>query len=111
MYLKGRKFLGLKFKRQVVIGPYIYDFSCFEKKLIIELDGSQHKLPEEELKDNKKQAFAEESGYKILRFNNNDLDSNLVGVLEVIRLAAQVPTSSVTKVTSSPGRRRGSAGS
>ena len=42
MYFKGRRFIGVKFKRQVVIGGYIYDFSCFEKKLIIELDGSQH---------------------------------------------------------------------
>jgi adenine-specific DNA-methyltransferase len=87
IYLKGRKFLGLKFKRQVAIGRYIYDFSCFEKKLIIELDGSQHKEPEQDSQDKLKQNFAESQGYKILRFNNNDLENNLEGVLEKIRLS------------------------
>ncbi len=89
MHLKGRKFLGLKFKRQVVFGPYVYDFSCFEKKLIIELDGSQHKLPEEEVKDKVKEDYAKNLGYKILRFNNNDIDGNIEEVLEFIRLSVQ----------------------
>jgi very-short-patch-repair endonuclease len=64
MHLKGRKFFGNKFKRQVAIGQYIYDFSCFEKKLIIELDGSQHKEAGNQTKDNLKQEFAESLGYK-----------------------------------------------
>ena len=86
MHLKGSKFYDLKFKRQVVVGPYIYDFSCFEKKLIIELDGSQHKEPEGKIKDREKQEFVEKLGYKVLRFNNSDVQNNIEGVLEVIRL-------------------------
>ena len=86
MYLKNRKFYGLKFRRQDAIGPYIYDFSCFEKRLIIELDGSQHKLPVEIAKDLEKQEYAEKTGYKILRFNNNDIQNNIEGILESIRL-------------------------
>lgn len=85
--LKNRKFLGLKFKRQVVIGQFIYDFSCFESKLIIELDGSQHKLGLNQQQDKIKEGFAKNLGYKVLRFNNNDIDGNMEGVLETIRLA------------------------
>ena len=86
MHLKGRKFFGLKFKRQVVIGQYIYDFGCFEKRLILELDGSQHMEDSVKIKDKEKQEFAERSGYKILRFSNNDVQNNIEGVLEKIRL-------------------------
>ena len=89
MHLKGRKFQGLKFKRQFVIGEYIYDFCCYEKKLIIELDGSQHKELENLSKDEEKQKFVESLAYKVMRFNNNDLENNLEGVLEVIRLAVR----------------------
>lgn len=89
MYLKGRKFFGIKFRRQVVIGEYIYDFSSFEKKLIIELDGAQHKELENGLKDKEKQEFAEKLGYKVIRFNNNDVQDNIEGVLETIRLEVQ----------------------
>ena len=89
MNLKGRKFFGIKFKRQVVIGEYVYDFSSFEKKIIIELDGSQHKEPEIQLKDKEKQEFAEKLGYKVMRFNNNEVQDNIEGVLETIRLGVQ----------------------
>ena len=41
-YIRAKRFMGLKFKRQVPIGNYIVDFLCTDKKLIIELDGSQH---------------------------------------------------------------------
>src|SRR5689334_20267388 len=86
MYLKSRKFYGLKFKRQVVIGSYIYDFECFEKKLITELDGSQHKEQVNIQKDKDKQEYAESKSYTVLRFNNNDIQNNIEGVLEAIRL-------------------------
>ncbi|MBI3232284.1 MAG: endonuclease domain-containing protein [Candidatus Doudnabacteria bacterium] len=89
MYLKASKFYNYKFKRQVVIGFFIYDFSCFEKKLIIELDGSQHMEGEVKLIDAKKEEFAKGLGYKVFRFNNNDIQNNIEGVLETIRLALQ----------------------
>ncbi len=85
MNLKAGRFFGLKFKRQQIIGKYIFDFSCFEKKLIIELDGSGHAEPEVVLSDRGKQEFAESLGYKVIRFNNNDVQNNLDGVLERIR--------------------------
>lgn len=85
MYLKDRKFLNLKFRRQFVIEPYVYDFCCFEKKLIIELDGSQHTDSEIIKKDKEKQQHAESLDYKVVRFNNSDIDVNIEGVLESIR--------------------------
>ncbi len=86
MHLKGSKFYGYKFKRQTVIGSFIYDFSCFEKKLLIELDGSQHTNDEIKHKDQAKEDFARKLGYQILRFYNYDIANNLEGVLEKIEL-------------------------
>jgi very-short-patch-repair endonuclease len=83
--LRGRKFLGFKFKKQLVIGNYIYDFGCFEKRLLIELDGGQHSENDIKDKDQIKEDFAKNQGYKIIRFWNNELDNNFEGVLETIR--------------------------
>ena len=80
-YLRAGKFKELKFKRQVLIGNYIVDFCCNEKKLIIEIDGSQHQFLE---KDKLRDQFFIKLGYKVLRFWNNDLDNNLEGVLKKI---------------------------
>lgn len=107
MHLKGRKFFGFKFKRQVVMGKYIYDFVCFEKKLIVELDGSEHLEKIVKEKDKDKENFALNLGYRIVRFWNNDIDSNPQGVLEVIyKEINSVGTSSVVlnklETTSSP---------
>lgn len=86
MYLKNRKFYGIKFKRQVVVDPYIYDFLSWEKKVIIELDGGQHSETEVKQKDKEKENYAESQGYALLRFNNNDVQNNIEGVLEAIRI-------------------------
>ena len=58
----------------MVIGDYIYDFSCNEKKIIVELDGGQHSEPEIKTKDENKQQYAIGQGYKVLRFQNIDVD-------------------------------------
>jgi len=77
-----RKQLGFKFKRQHSIGPYILDFYCPDKKLAIELDGSQHL--------NNKQYDKERNDYllvfkiKTLRFWNNEVNKNISGVLQKI---------------------------
>ncbi|HUJ03471.1 MAG TPA: DUF559 domain-containing protein, partial [Rhizomicrobium sp.] len=44
--LRNRRFAGFKFRRQQPMGPYVVDFVCFEEKLVIELDGGQHGMPE-----------------------------------------------------------------
>ena len=82
--LRNRKLNNLKFKRQVPIGPYIVDFVCNEKKLIIELDGGHHnEMPIIEY-DNKRTAFLLNEGYNVIRFWNSDIENNIDGVVEKI---------------------------
>ena len=84
-YLRGGRFLGLKFKRQVVIDDYIVDFSCNEKKVVIEVDGSQHNSSKGIAKDKIRDNHLSNAGYKVLRFWDDEIDKNIEGVLERIR--------------------------
>ncbi len=77
--------LGFKFKRQVPIGKYIADFCCHEKRLIIELDGGQHTEIGQINQDKEKESYLRKEKFKVLRFQNIDIDKNLEGVLETIR--------------------------
>ncbi|MFV2060911.1 MAG: endonuclease domain-containing protein, partial [Gammaproteobacteria bacterium] len=83
-HLRNRRLEGFKFKRQMVIEPYIVDFVCLELKLIVEADGGQH--AEQVDYDTKRTAKLESLGYRVLRFWNNEIFFNTVAVLEVIRL-------------------------
>ena len=76
---------GMKFRRQHPVGHYIADFVCLERRLIIELDGGQHSLPEELLRDRQRDAWLEKEGYTVVRFWDNEVLTNTKGVLEVIR--------------------------
>lgn len=82
VYLKNKK-LGQKFRRQHSIGPYIVDFYCREKNLIIELDGSQH--IEAKKYDEERDNYMKILGVKVLRFWNNEIDKNIEEVLIKIR--------------------------
>jgi very-short-patch-repair endonuclease len=83
--LRNRNLSNHKFRRQFPIEPYIADFACLELKLIIELDGGQH--ANQINYDDQRSLFLEQRGFKVIRFWNNDVIENPVGVLEVIRLA------------------------
>jgi very-short-patch-repair endonuclease len=74
--------LGVTFRRQHAVGNFIPDFVCIEKKLIIELDGSQH-LEQEEY-DQERTNFLESAGYKVVRFWNNDVTNNIDEVILAI---------------------------
>lgn len=76
--LRAKRFNGVKFTRQVVIGPYIADFVCRSRKLIIELDGATH---DDASRDDQRTAFLEAQGYRVIRFWNNDVMTNLDAVL------------------------------
>jgi very-short-patch-repair endonuclease len=76
-----RKQLSAKFRRQQQIGDYIVDFVCFERKLIIEVDGGQHV---ERRADKIRDEWFENQGFKVIRFWNNDVFQNADGVLKVI---------------------------
>jgi len=81
--LRSRNFFNLKFRRQEPIDKYIVDFVCYEKKLIIELDGGQHNEFME--KDIPRTEALQEQGYKIIRFWNNEVLNNIDGVLILIK--------------------------
>lgn len=80
--LKTKQLENYKFRRQHPVGTYITDFTCVEKKLIIELDGGQHS--ENIDHDNKRTEFLNEAGFEVLRFWNFEVNENLEGVLQVI---------------------------
>ena len=76
------KQLDVKFRRQQPIGEYVVDFVCFEKKLIIEIDGGEHF---ESIRDEVRDKWLQTQGYKVLRFWNNDVLRNVEGVMQVLR--------------------------
>jgi very-short-patch-repair endonuclease len=80
--LRGRRFDGIKFKRQVPIANYIVDFVALDLKFIIEVDGGQH--DERADRDAERTRVLEEWGYHVVRFWNNDVLGNIEGVLEAI---------------------------
>ena len=81
-YLRGRQLEGTKFRRQHSIGKYIVDFINLERKIIIEVDGGQHL---ENKKDKLRDKWLEERGYEVLRFWDNEVFTNIEGVLGDIR--------------------------
>lgn len=93
--LRSRMFLGYKFRRQEPLGEYIVDFICYEKKLIIELDGGLHAQDEGILTDAMRDKNLQSLGFIILRFwNNNEVTGNLNGVLMKIKEALETPSPS-----------------
>ncbi len=86
-HLRERQRLGCKFRRQVPVGDYIVDFACFEMKLVIEVDGSQHMDREE--RDAKRTRWLESEGFRVLRFWNNEVLEQIDGVLSVIEEALE----------------------
>jgi very-short-patch-repair endonuclease len=88
--LRNRQ-LGFKFRRQQPIGPFIVDFVCLEKKLIVELDGWTHDLEENEAYDRQRHQWLEREGYRILRFNDDDVMQDRTGVVDAIYLTLHTP--------------------
>lgn len=82
------KNLGYKFRRQFPIGPYIVDFVCFEKNLVIEVDGEQHM---ESSKDRARDERLRAQGFEVLRFWNRDVLRNRRGVVERIQEVLGTP--------------------
>lgn len=80
--LRARQVGGAKFRRQHPLGPFIADFCCVERGLVIELDGGHH--TDQVITDAQRSKFIEQSGYRVLRIWNNDVIENLQGVLEKI---------------------------
>ena len=79
----SRKQLGAKFRRQAVIPPYIADFLCPALKLIIEVDGDTHDPPKDAVRDRSLGA----RGYRVLRFTNADVMTNIEGSWQMVASA------------------------
>jgi len=85
--LRGRGLEGLKFRRQRPIPPYIADFCCIDRKLIVELDGSQHTARSDAVRTR----ILRSQGWTILRFWDHDVSRAIEAVVEGIWEAARVP--------------------
>lgn len=72
------------FRRQHIISDYIADFICIKKKLIVEIDGKYHMLPQQHISDEERTAHLERFGYKVLRFTNEQVYDHLEDVLSSI---------------------------
>ena len=83
-YLRAKRFAGFKFRRQHRIGPYFADLCCIERRVIIELDGSQHAKQKEERRDAARTAYLCDQGYRVIRFWNEQVEREMNEVLETI---------------------------
>ena len=89
-YLRNRQMEGFKFRRQQPIGKYIVDFVNFEKKIVVEVDGGQHAIYKR--KDKIRDEWLRKDGYEVLRFWDNEVLTNIEGVLEIIKENLLIPS-------------------
>jgi very-short-patch-repair endonuclease len=79
LQLRASRFDGIKFRRQKVIGRYIADFAANEPKLVVEVDGDTHDV--DDRRDAVRTRFLESRGYRVVRYTNREVMTNLEGVL------------------------------
>ncbi|QDZ08945.1 DUF559 domain-containing protein [Sphingomonas panacisoli] len=96
-YLGASK-LGHKFSRQMPIGPFFADFVCRGAKLVVELDGYSHDLSVEA--DARRDRYMQEQGFQVLRFSNEDVTTNVEGIVNTIAAAL------ANRPPPSPSRKR-----
>ena len=107
-HLKADRIDGLGFRRQVPFRNYIADFACLSVKLIIELDGETHDFEERQRADGTRDAFFTSEGFHVLRFTNEQVMSNLEGVVEFIRQVASSRASGLPPSPTLPHKGGGS---
>jgi very-short-patch-repair endonuclease len=89
--LRGARLQGFKFKRQQPIGAYIADFVCFERGLVVEIDGGQH--ADDVSEDQARSNWLQGQGFRVLRFWNNEVIERKDDVLEsIIRALREYPS-------------------
>ena len=82
--LRKESLQGFRFHRQAPIGPFVADFLCRERRLVIEVDGATHGEPHEVASDERRSAFLKSQGYAVHRVNNEDVYRNISGTLDTI---------------------------
>ncbi len=105
--LKDRRFQSFKFRRQVPIGPYVADFLTFESRLVVEVDGGQHA---ESARDAKRDRWLAENDFRIVRFWNNDVLSNMEGVLTALATELHNTPHPTSRLRSTPPSPAGGEG-
>ena len=85
--LRGRQVDDLHFRSQHPVGPYVVDFACLRQKLVIEIDGYSHDA--RVAHDKRRSDYLNARGFRVIRFSNEDVYSNLEGVVETIRTIAK----------------------
>jgi very-short-patch-repair endonuclease len=88
--LRAHRLMGLSFRRQVPIGPYIVDFACPTHRLAVEVDGSQYADAEHLDRDAARSAYLKSSGWTILRFWNDDVIRDIDNVCQHIVITVGV---------------------
>lgn len=83
--IANRQFLGFKFVKQHGIGKYIVDFCCRSLMLVIEIDGDSHFIGDNIKADLERTKYLKSLGYNIIRYNNDDVLSNIDGVFEDLK--------------------------
>jgi very-short-patch-repair endonuclease len=85
-YIKAGRVDGLAFRRQVPMQKYIADFVCYSRQLIVELDGESHDFESTIAQDAERDAWFSSQGYTVIRFTNEEVLTNLEGVVATIRI-------------------------
>lgn len=77
--------LGKPFRRQYIIGDYIADFFCLPSKLVVEIDGGYHQLPNQIVDDALRTDWLVKQGYRVVRFTNEEVICDIENVLQAIK--------------------------
>jgi len=103
--LRGRRFMGYKFRRQSPLPPYVLDFYCDELRLAVELDGGQHNTDGEAKRDDRRDQFIRARGIEVVRYWNHDVLLKTEEVLEDLlqHLALKVRPSPLTPLPEGEG--------
>jgi very-short-patch-repair endonuclease len=86
--LRGRKLDGLKFLRQHPLGPFVADFCCRDRRIVVEVDGEVHDGAQQTARDQNRDAYLRSQDYVVLRFSNEQILSDTESVLKQISTAA-----------------------
>ncbi len=100
-YLRGKQIEGLKFRRQHPIGPFIADFYCHERSVVVEIDGDSH-LHDQKQHDVRRDEWMETRRFRVIRVAAREIFSNVEGVVRTIQRELTSQTPSVSCADTSP---------
>ena len=106
--LKAKQLLGYKFRRQHIMGNYIVDLVCLDKRVVVEIDGLIHQLPENLESDELRTKWLNEKGFKVLRVTNEQVVNKTEETLDLISSTLNnQPSLKDTSSLSSPSGEQG----